>query len=153
MWRQTVCALIAVPFLAGSLVAEEAGDPEKGKKVYRKCKACHFIDKPKKKLGPTLMGVFGRDVASVKGYKYSKLLVKKGKEVGKWDEKSLDAYLTDPKAFIGGRSKMILKLKKQQERRDIIAYLKQQTEAMMPKGEEGEKKQDDKAEKAEDKKE
>ena len=36
-------ALAAAVAMTGSL-ASAAGDPEKGKKVFRKCKACHTVE-------------------------------------------------------------------------------------------------------------
>ena len=43
---------------SGSALAE--GDAEKGKKVFKKCKACHSLVAGKKKIGPSLYGVFER---------------------------------------------------------------------------------------------
>ena len=37
-----------------------AGDPAKGEKVFRKCKACHYVDKEKNKTGPHLINIIGR---------------------------------------------------------------------------------------------
>lgn len=45
--------------LAGPALAD--GDPAKGKKVFRKCKACHTVgDKARNKIGPILNGKIGR---------------------------------------------------------------------------------------------
>ena len=49
------------------------GDVESGKKVFKKCAACHSIIKGgKNKIGPALYNVVGRKVGGVSDYKYSK---------------------------------------------------------------------------------
>ncbi len=67
----TAMALILTTALAsGSALAE--GDAAKGKKVFKKCKACHSLQAGKKKIGPDLAELFGRKAGSVDGLKYSK---------------------------------------------------------------------------------
>ncbi len=117
-------AFVAV-LAAGPAMAE--GDPAKGKKIFKKCKICHAVvlkDK-RKRIGPNLVGVFGRKAGTAPGFKkYTGL---KGADFV-WDEAHLDEYLANPKKFIkkigGKKSKMILKTKKASQRANIIAYLK-----------------------------
>ena len=77
---------------------------KKGKKVFNKCKACHFVDKDKNKVGPHLIGIFGRSAASVEGFKYSDSMKESGIV---WDEATMDEYLANPKAMVpnGSREK------------------------------------------------
>ncbi len=92
-------------------------------KVFNKCKACHSIEEgAKHKLGPNLWGVYGRDIASAEGYKYSKaFLDRQGIE---WTEDNLRAWLKNPRSFIP-KSKMIFNgLKKKQDLDNMIEYLK-----------------------------
>ena len=43
--------------------------------VKKNCATCHSLDDPSKnKIGPSLVGVFGRDSAAIEDYKYSKAL-------------------------------------------------------------------------------
>ena len=113
----------AALFAATSLVHAE-GDAAKGEKVFKKCKACHEIGEgAKNKVGPALTGVVGRPIASVADYKYGDDLAAKA-STGAWTEELLFQYLEDPGAFVGGKSKMTLKLKKEDDRHDVIAYLK-----------------------------
>jgi len=105
-------------------VAHAEGDPEKGKKVFNKCKACHFVDKEKNKVGPYLKGVVGRKAASVEGFKYSKGMQAKGAEGLVWTEENLDKYLTAPKKFVPGNKMAFAGLKKAEDRANVIAYLK-----------------------------
>ena len=100
------------------------GDPVKGKKVFNKCKACHFADQPKNKVGPTLLGLMGRPAASVEGYKYSEAMKAKAADIGNWTEDNLKAFLAAPKKVVPGTKMAFAGLKKEQDIADIIAYLK-----------------------------
>ncbi len=100
------------------------GDAVKGKKVFKKCKACHTATKEKNKVGPHLVGIIGRAAGSVEKFKYSKAMKAKAGEIGNWDEAKIKEYITNPKKFLGGKSKMTFKLKKEGQRDDVVAYLK-----------------------------
>ena len=100
------------------------GDPAKGEKVFRKCKACHVIDKEKNRVGPHLVGIFGRPAASVEKFKYSKALKAKAEEGLVWDEASIAAFLAAPKKYIKGTKMGFVGLKKQDDIDNIIAYIK-----------------------------
>jgi cytochrome c len=106
--------------------ASAGGDAVKGKKVFNKCKACHAVKAGKNKTGPSLAGIVGRAAGTVPKYKYSK----KGLKIAdwEWNEENLDGWLANPKEWLkaknGGKSKMAYKLKKAQQRADVIAYLK-----------------------------
>ena len=109
---------------AAQPAAAGAGDPAKGKKVFNKCKACHFADKEKNKVGPYLKGVVGRPVASVEGFKYSDALKAKAGELGTWTEENLKKWLSGPKKLVPGNKMAFAGLKKEQDILDVIAYLK-----------------------------
>jgi len=114
----TAALAVAVP------MAMAEGDPAAGEKVFKKCKACHVIDSDKNRLGPTLSGLFGRTSGAVEGFqkKYSPAM----KEAGiVWDEATLDAYLADPKGYIPKNKMAFPGLKKEDDRANLIAYLKQ----------------------------
>lgn len=120
-------AVFAVPAMA------EEGDAAKGEKVFKKCAACHKVgDGAKNGVGPILTNAYGAKAASVEGYKYGKG-IKKAAEAGlSWDDDTLFEYLEDPKKFLRkitddkkAKSKMSFKLKKEKQRRNVIAYLKQ----------------------------
>lgn len=111
-------ATIAKADLAAAIAA---GDADKGKKVFNKCKACHAAEPDgKKKTGPNLYGIVGSDVAAVEGFKYSPALIEYG---GSWSFERLDAFLAKPKAEVKGTKMTFAGLKKEKDRVNLIAYL------------------------------
>jgi len=111
--------------MSTSFAVAAEGDVKKGEKVFKKCKACHTVKEGgKNKVGPNLFGIVDAEAGKREGYKYSKAFKAKLEE-GKlvWDEESLHKWLEKPQKFIK-KSKMTLKLKKEKQRNDVIAYLK-----------------------------
>lgn len=104
--------------------AYSAGDPAAGQKVFNKCKTCHEVDQLKNKVGPELVGIFGRKAGSAPDFKYSDAMKNSGIT---WDEKTLAAYVKDPKGFVPGNKMAFPGLKSDQEVDDLLAYLKQAT--------------------------
>ncbi|MGB2097135.1 MAG: c-type cytochrome [Candidatus Puniceispirillales bacterium] len=99
-----------------------AGDIKAGEKVFKKCKACHVVDKEKNKTGPHLVNIMGRSAGSLESYKkYSKAMKESGIV---WDEETLDGYLENPKKYIKGTKMAFAGLKKEKDRENVIAYLK-----------------------------
>ena len=113
----------AAPAAAGAsdfaaLVA--SADLEAGKKVFRKCGACHKLEDGKNGAGPHLYGVVGRDIAGVDGFKYSDAL--SGIE-GEWTADKLGAFITNPRDFAAGNRMSFSGLKDEQDRANLIGYL------------------------------
>ena len=97
----------------------EAPSPSRGKETFEKrCGGCHALDRDKE--GPRLRGVYGRPTGSVSSFNYSTAL--KSAHFS-WDAESLDKWLADPDKLVPD-SDMAFHVDKADERRDIIAYLK-----------------------------
>jgi cytochrome c len=122
--RLVGAGIVASALALGSSVALAEGDAAHGQVVFNKCKACHSVDEPKNKVGPYLVGVFGRPAGSVEGFKYSEAMKSSGIT---WDEQTIAEYLADPRGYIKGNRMAFVGLKNQQDIADVIAYLKQAT--------------------------
>ncbi|MCE2521035.1 MAG: c-type cytochrome [Alphaproteobacteria bacterium] len=111
-------------------VAFTPGDPVRGEKVFRKCKACHSIEAGRNRpAGPNLLGVFGRQ-AGTADYRFSTSMIEAGEAGLVWTPERVDAYIADPKAFLKEtlgvsrvRNKMVFRLKDGDQRADVIAFL------------------------------
>lgn len=102
------------------MAAASGGDAKAGKKVFRKCKACHVADAEKNKVGPHLVGIIGRASGSVDGFKYSKAMA--GADLT-WNAETLAGYLANPKKYMPGNKMAFPGLRKEKQLTDVIAYL------------------------------
>jgi cytochrome c len=116
-------AIIAGALALTSTAALSQGDPAEGEKVFNKCKACHAVDEPQNKIGPHLVGIFGRPAGSVEDFNYSDAMKESGVT---WNEETIAAYLADPRGYIKG-NRMALAGLEEEEIADLIAYLKEES--------------------------
>lgn len=115
--------LILLAAIACPAVAAAEGDPVAGAKAFKACQACHTASEAKNKVGPTLLGVVGRGVATISDYNYSPAMTAFG--AGKvWDEALLTEYLKAPKAVVKGTKMAYAGMKKDEDIVNLIAYLK-----------------------------
>ncbi len=103
--------------------AAHAGDSAAGKALFgRTCANCHSIEVGLNKVGPTLFDIVDRPVASVQGYEYSAKMRSQRKQHKVWNDRQLDAYLTNPREVLHG-VKMYFAVPEAKDRADLIAYL------------------------------
>jgi len=104
------------------------GNVDAGKKIFAKCAVCHGIGDTKKPIGPNLNNLIGRtagtqpDFLAKKGY--SKAMMEAGAGGLVWTEPELLTYITDPKKKVPGNKMAFPGLKAEQDRLDVVAYLK-----------------------------
>lgn len=131
----TISVLLAA-MTVGS--AANAQNVENGEAIFKKCRACHRVGPDAQNaVGPVLNGVIGRQAGTAAGYQYSELNKAAGGNGLVWTEERILAYLADPSPFLKkfleekgqgeiakGATKMVFKLADEQERKDVVAYLK-----------------------------
>ena len=106
------------------------GDVATGEKIFKKCAACHSINKGgKNNIGPALYNVVGRKVGVVNDYKYSKAL--SGYEKN-WTFEELNGYLIKPAKWIKGTKMAFAGLRKEKDRASVIKYLNQNSDNPLP---------------------
>jgi cytochrome c len=117
-------AVLPLVIFACFAVAPAARAQDAGEAVFKRyCAVCHTVEAGKNKIGPSLAGIVGRKSGSVPGFSYTDANKNSGVT---WDEQTLDTYLTDPKKFIPGTKMLFAGVKSDDDRKALIAYLKQQ---------------------------
>ena len=108
-----------------------SADPAKGEQVFKKCAACHTINKGGANgTGPNLWGVMGGPIGKhAPGFAYSPALSGKG---GNWDWDSLFQWVKSPRDFAPGTKMTFAGLAKPEDRANLIAYINTQSDAPKP---------------------
>ena len=136
IWALLTGLLVAGAIMPG--VAHAQGNAEEGESVFRKCQSCHRVGPDaKNNTGPVLNGVIGRQAGTVADFNYSDLNKSAGANGLVWTEELIVQYLADPAPFLKkfltdkgkpdlatGTTRMVFKLPDEQDRKDVVAYLK-----------------------------
>lgn len=119
MLRWVVAAFVMVMLPA----VASAQDADAGKKIYKKCAACHAVGPgAKNKVGPHLNGVIGRAAGSTEGFKYSKAMKDSGIT---WDQATFIEFIAKPKKKVPGTKMVFPGIKDEIDREDLFAYVEQ----------------------------
>ncbi len=114
--------LIALLSASSSVLSQ---DDVKAERLFRRCAACHTLSKGSaNRVGPNLFGVFERGVAAKENYNYSKALRAVG---GDWTDDKINQFLLSPRTFARGTKMAFAGLRKTEDRKLLIDWLKQQT--------------------------
>jgi cytochrome c len=125
-----VCVLLALVLgLAWTqLAAAQPGDAENGKDLFKACRPCHQVGPGARNgIGPILNAIVGSKAGTIPGFTYSEANKEAGTKGLVWTEDNLFKYLENPAAFMPGNKMTYAGMKDEADRRDLIAYLKQQT--------------------------
>jgi cytochrome c len=96
---------------------------EHGKQLFhQQCFTCHNVEKgAANKVGPNQWDLVGRKKASEEGFSYSSAMKEKG---GTWTYEDLNHMIFKPQAFVKGTKMAFAGMPKEQDRADLIAYLR-----------------------------
>ncbi|MGQ5701663.1 c-type cytochrome [Sandaracinobacteroides sp. A072] len=112
----------ATPGMATDEGVAESALIDAGKRHFIRCVACHTMkaDAPPM-TGPHLEGIVGRRVASVEGFAYTEQL--RALDFN-WTEEQLDQWLEKPHDLVPGMCMPFMGLRKPEDRKAFIAWLK-----------------------------
>jgi len=109
-------------------------DVAAGERSLAKCRACHTFDEgdARRTPGPNLYGIVGAPVAHLEGFSYSAAMKEKHDEGQTWTFEYLDEYLFAPRTVIPGTAMTFAGLKRDDERTNVIAYLRTLSASPVP---------------------
>lgn len=112
--------LLAMPPLP-LLAQPAAADAQRGRRLFLQCTACHAVSADAAgKIGPTLLGVVGRQGGRFAEPKPSAALAAVD---FRWTPERLDAWLVAPQALVPGNAMLQVGIDDARQRADLIAYL------------------------------
>jgi cytochrome c len=112
----------------GTVLAK--ADVAKGQQVSQRCQQCHDFSKGgPDKIGPNLWGIIGRPRASRSSFSYSSAM---SSSHAPWMFEQLFRYLKSPQAVVPGTKMSFAGLPSAQDRIDLIAWLRTQSDSPVP---------------------
>jgi cytochrome c len=120
--------LVSAILVLGPLAAAWAvdGNPARGQRAFGACAACHSLEPDKSMTGPSLSGLWNRKAGDLASFARFSDAVKSSGVV--WNDKTLDAWITDPQHLIPGNQMTFPGIKDGQQRADLLAFLKDATQ-------------------------
>ena len=99
-----------------------SADLGKGEKIFKKCSSCHVPNEGgANKIGPALWNIVNKDIGSAADYDYSNALASYN---GTWSYEELNGFLKNPKKYVEGTKMSFSGLKKENDRANVILYLR-----------------------------
>lgn len=120
-----------------SFLRDPEAMPNGERQFMRKCSICHALTPPpSRKAGPTLHEVFGRRAGVVPNYPYSDTL--DASDIV-WSDETIDALFDiGPDHFIPGSKMPMQRITKEQDRKDLVEFLREASRGAPVEREEGE---------------
>jgi len=102
------------------------GDAARGAGIAKQaCGACHAFEVgAASRVGPTLGGIIGREIAAVSGFSYSSSLVERKKTDGAWNDENMNAFIVNPRAYASNTRMAYAGERSETRRGDLLAYLR-----------------------------
>lgn len=126
---------VAKPAPISPLLA--AASVDAGRTVaQRQCASCHSFDKGgRNAVGPNLWNVIASAKGRAEGFRYSQAMQTAAKQSGddaKWTYENVNSFLANPKGYMNGTLMAFAGLRSAQDRANVIAYLRGQSDAPAP---------------------
>lgn len=97
----------------------------RGERDFRACAPCHSLEPDRNMTGPSLANLWERKAGTLPSFdRYSDALKSSGII---WDDRSLDAWLTDPEHMVPDNEMPFKGIKDSRVRADLLAFLKEAT--------------------------
>ena len=108
-------------------------DVAAGQATFAKCQSCHTDSNGGPNgTGPNLWGLLGRKPGSHAGFAYSPAMTEFGGKQPVWDYEHVYEFVKAPQKYISGTKMTFFGLKKQEDRINLIAYLRSQGSGSYP---------------------
>jgi len=98
----------------------------RGKRQAGPCWVCHDITGMSVKVGPHLVGLFGREVGSLPNFSYSEPFVQ---SKALWNRSRLDRFIANPQAYNPATRMISPGISNPQQRADLLFFLEHVTKA------------------------
>ncbi|WP_286237349.1 c-type cytochrome [Neptuniibacter halophilus] len=122
MRTKIISAVVLGLGISSAAVADtEAMMQAAGAELFNKCTACHTTDTSKNAFGPSLVGVVGREAASLPRFAYSDALKNSGIT---WTEENLRKWIAGNDQFVPGTRMRHVEITDKAEQDYLLAYLK-----------------------------
>lgn len=94
---------------------------KRGKLMFLRCRACHSVEQDgAHKVGPNLFGIIGAQIGTKDGFVYSDVMTS---AEFVWDHDKLDKFIEKPTAFLPKTKMAFVGLRKEQDRKALVAYI------------------------------
>jgi cytochrome c len=102
------------------------GNPARGQRAFNACAQCHSLEPNRNMTGPSLAELWNRKAGSLASFpRYSPALTSSDVV---WNDKTLDEWIKDPQHVVPGNQMAFPGVKNAQQRSDLLAFLKQETQ-------------------------
>jgi cytochrome c len=122
-------ALVGAIVLQHPVIAAES-DAARGQRMYRACAPCHSLERDRNMTGPSLAELWKRVAGGLASFPRYSPALKSSRII--WDDSTLDAWLKNPQQFIPGNQMTFPGVRDDQQRADLLAFLKVASEPGHP---------------------